>query len=334
MTIPENVPLDGMKPKVTISENATITPLPETITDWSQDLIFRVKSYSGAEREYRYSLIRTETPEYGTVHLHTQAEVDAFAESGIKTVEGSLFIGTNHEVAPSDSIVSLEALASLEKVGGNVAVYPTYKASEFNIRNLKSIGGNFNVTLNNVHTLRMPSLETVYGTLAYSSEGTEMLTVHVAHTVDLPSLKVIGDNLEINIANYYNTITEDSHISVPELEKIGGKLTAGINIVSSYVKFPKLKEVGSIEWKGSLGAETDKAIYGISFDALERVNGDFIMKDVAGLCELAAPDLVSVGGKLDISIQNGMHLKVTDFRSLVSINGDLESVLYEAICNE
>lgn len=321
LTIPELVSLEGMVPVVTVSENATITPHPESVTDWSQEMIFRVVSYNGAEREYRYSLTRSETPEKGSVHLSTQAEVNAFAASGIRTIEGSLFIGSDHEVEKADSIVSLDALTSLERVGGNVVVNPTYKAPEFTIENLKSIGGDLTVSQKTVKTLRMPSLETVYGSLVYKSEADAKL-VYDTHTVDLPKLTEVGINLELDIVRYSTMVTEDSHISVPELVKVGGTLMMGRTINMARVHFPSLKEAGSIDWEGSMGAAVEDAIYAISFDVLERVNGDFVMTDVAGLGELLAPNLVSIAGNLNIKIQNGETLKKTDFHSLSSIRGD------------
>lgn len=323
LTIPENVALDEAVAAMSVSENATIKPAPAEVADWTQDMIFRVVAYNGAEREYRYSLTRSEVPEKGSVRLSTQAEVDAFAASGVRTIEGSLFIGTDREVEAADSITSLRALAAVERIGGNLVVEPTFAASEFNMAGLKSVGGNFTVQLPQVKTLRMPSLETVYGSLNYEAECDSNLKFDT-HTVDLPKLREVGQNLTLDIVRYYNTVTEDSHISLPVLEKVGGTLTMGRSINTALVRFPALKQIGTLDWQGNMGSAVGETVYTIAFDALERVNGDFVIADIDGVYEVLAPELTSIAGKFYIKVPNARTLEQADFGSLTSIGGDFE----------
>ena len=60
------------------------------------------------DRTYLYTVERTDIATDGSLTLRTQAEVDAFARSGINTVEGNLTIGGEDEENPVTNLDGLK----------------------------------------------------------------------------------------------------------------------------------------------------------------------------------------------------------------------------------
>ena len=93
VSIPYNVSLEGAQVSYELCEHASIYPDPATVADWNQEWQFLVSSYDNQnDRTYLYTVERTDIATDGSLTLRTQAEVDAFARSGINTVEGNLTI--------------------------------------------------------------------------------------------------------------------------------------------------------------------------------------------------------------------------------------------------
>ena len=65
------------------------------------------------DRTYLYTVERTDIATDGSLTLRTQAEVDAFARSGINTVEGNLTIGGEDEENPVTNLDGLKNLVSV-----------------------------------------------------------------------------------------------------------------------------------------------------------------------------------------------------------------------------
>ena len=74
LTVAAETSLEGATAKVTVSENATISPDPASVTDWTKAIVFTVTSYNGTSREYHYQLNREDLATEGSVRLATQAD--------------------------------------------------------------------------------------------------------------------------------------------------------------------------------------------------------------------------------------------------------------------
>ena len=114
VSIPYNVSLEGAQVSYELCEHASIYPDPATVADWNQEWQFLVSSYDNQnDRTYLYTVERTDIATDGSLTLRTQAEVDAFARSGINTVEGNLTIGGEDEENPVTNLDGLKNLVSV-----------------------------------------------------------------------------------------------------------------------------------------------------------------------------------------------------------------------------
>ena len=99
-------------------------PDPATVADWDQEWQFLVSSYDNQnDRTYLYTVERTDIATDGSLTLRTQAEVDAFARSGINTVEGNLTIGGEDEENP---VTNLDGLKNLVSVRCDLTITAAY----------------------------------------------------------------------------------------------------------------------------------------------------------------------------------------------------------------
>lgn len=112
MTVPYTVDLNGATASMVYTPSAKILPNPQTVTDWENEMIFRVTSFNGKENEYTYKVIKSEIESDGDVVLKSQADVDAFAETKVSVIKGNLIIGDNAE--NTASINNLEALSGIK----------------------------------------------------------------------------------------------------------------------------------------------------------------------------------------------------------------------------
>ena len=107
-----------------LCEHASIYPDPATVADWDQEWQFLVSSYDNQnDRTYLYTVERTDIATDGSLTLRTQAEVDAFARSGINTVEGNLTIGGEDEENP---VTNLDGLKNLVSVRCDLTITAAY----------------------------------------------------------------------------------------------------------------------------------------------------------------------------------------------------------------
>jgi len=114
ITVPVETDLNNAKVEYTISEQASILPNPEKITDWNNEQVFNVISYSGEKRTYIVRVIRLKGEATNDVVLTTDEEVRAFAEKNISRIRGNLIIGKE---SGADSIKNIDALTLLEESG-------------------------------------------------------------------------------------------------------------------------------------------------------------------------------------------------------------------------
>ena len=123
VTVPENILLNNATVNITISENATISPNPSSIKDWTAEQTFVVKGYNGTERSYKYKLERGVVSRDGDITLLTQEDVNAFADMGLTEITGNITIGA---ASGSDSIHTLAPFSKLTSIKFGLTINPTY----------------------------------------------------------------------------------------------------------------------------------------------------------------------------------------------------------------
>jgi len=197
ITVSATESLEGATAKVVLSENASITPDPSTITEWDDETLFTVTSMDGTRKTYWYAVNRNDISAEGTIVLKTQEEVDAFGKLGCTSITGNLVIGKS---SGSDSISSLAALYQLKNIAYSLIVHPTYSGSEFvGLDNLEAVGG----------TIQMESVTTL-------------------ESVKLPGLKSAG---AISVNNSLLT-----SVSFPKLVKVANSITLSGPLATSVFK--------------------------------------------------------------------------------------------------
>ena len=142
LTVPVGVDLTGATVSYELCEQATIKPDPASITDWNNDQAFRVTSYNQSWGSYTYTVSRSQIVNNGNVTLLTQADVEAFAASGVTVVDGNLTIGAAGATSPFDTIRDLSALSGLTEVRYNLTINNTFGGKSLaGLDNLTRVGG-------------------------------------------------------------------------------------------------------------------------------------------------------------------------------------------------
>lgn len=314
MLIPEGF-LEGKEiiPQVACSENSTLTPAPESISAWDEEQSFFVTSYNGSKRRYRYVPVQGDLSESGLVILNTQADVEAFGAKGLTRLEGNLVLG---RTIGTDTITSLEPLATLRSVSGNVTLNKTCKPYYITgLDNLQEIGGSFEInTVDSIWTVIMPRLEKIGNDLYIKSGSANDLTFPVLTSVggnmtlasafahaDFSSLQRIGGDLALN-----GTVVVDDQ-SFQSLKLVNGSIKVGMNV--NKLKFPELKQSGGLEI-------TTKTIQLFYCPRLERIAGTLSTVD-SPTYEFSFPELTQVGS---INI-NSPKVNQANFSKLKIVEG-------------
>lgn len=138
VSVPYTVNLNGATADMVYTPSAKIIPNPETVTDWGNEMIFRVTSFNGEVNEYTYKVIKTEIESEGDVILKSQSDVDAFAETKISVIKGNLVIGDNAENATA--ITNLTALTGVKEITGTLQILNNYKGEALDGLNFTKVG--------------------------------------------------------------------------------------------------------------------------------------------------------------------------------------------------
>lgn len=299
ITVPSGFTLNGATAKYTISENAKISPDPATITDWSANQIFKVTSYNGTSRSYKY-VVKIGTANViseGDVVLLTQEDVAAFAALGINTLKGNLTIG---QTTGSDSIKSFALLSNLVTVEKGVTINPTYAGTNLaGFDNLIKVGS-LNITkIPNLKEVSFPALQNVVLDLSLSNNAN-------LEEISFPEL--------ITINNTGLSITKVTLMSFPKLESVYGNLSLSSNTIMDKISFPTLKTIG-----GTLSISGFSKTESLDFPLLEDVD-EFTLSGVASVKNLLFPKLKNIHKRLYWSGLS--NLSVFDFSSLVNVEGN------------
>jgi hypothetical protein len=224
-----DVALHGADAIVATSENATIIPDPATIDAWDEEQLLVVTAYSGARRVYRYIPRYSNISREGDITLSTQEEVDAFPSLGITAIKGSLTIGT---IAGTDSIISLDALASLREVVYDITVNPTFTGVILTLENLERAGSiAINASRAEVQEAYFPRLNKV----------NVSLNARDLRRLECPELTEVGKDC------YLSAHADGGVLNVPGITRVGGTFTyssAGTYITT--LAFPRLEEAGAL----------------------------------------------------------------------------------------
>ena len=225
-----------------LCEHASIYPDPATVADWDQEWQFLVSSYDNQnDRTYLYTVERTDIATDGSLTLRTQAEVDAFARSGINTVEGNLTIGGEDEENPvtnldglknlvsvrcdltitaaytGETLAGLENLTACESLRIGSAAHPNETLRQLSLPALKEIKGDLCVYGTALQTADFKSLQSVAGHFVLQSDALLQLTADELTTV-AGNMTLIGTT-----ADEAKAPCEQMYF--PKLQRIDGTLT-------------------------------------------------------------------------------------------------------------
>ena len=237
VSIPYNVSLEGAQVSYELCEHASIYPDPATVADWNQEWQFLVSSYDNQnDRTYLYTVERTDIATDGSLTLRTQAEVDAFARSGINTVEGNLTIGGEDEENP---VTNLDGLKNLVSVRCDLTITAAYTGETLaGLENLTACESlRIGSTAHPNETLRqlsLPALKEVKGALCIC--GTAL------QTADFKSLQNVAGHFVLQ-SDALLQLTADELTSVAGTMTLVGTTADAAKAPCEQMYFPKLQRI-------------------------------------------------------------------------------------------
>lgn len=327
ITAPVGISLDSAAVSFSLSENATIYPKPDSITQWNTEYTFIVNAYNGFRKAYKYTVQRTSVAVNSSVTLATQADVDAFAKTGATEINGNLVIG---KTTGADSITNLNGLFNLRTVGYSLIIYPTYSGHDLTgLDNLQSVGTLEIEGVNNLVSLNLPALQRATS-ITVSNPLTESIAFPKLTTVD----QTINVDAPLN------------NLSLPNLATVGGQLTMKSSLDSSspliqVFAFPMLKTVGSIDIErfkqatkidlpvltttGDLYLDSLTALSDLNAPVLKTASGTITIPEPTKLAQLVFPTLATIGGDFTLATgSNSRSIAFLSFPVLQSVGGQLK----------
>ena len=286
VTVPETCSLDGARAEYTLCEQAVLFPDPAGITDWDNEHRFRVVAYNETLRDYFYTVRRSEVASEGSVVLLTQADVEAFAATGVSVVEGSLIIGAP-QAAGEDPITDLSPLGRLTEVRYDIVINASFEGENLNgLENVVRAGGLVvgspveAVVLENGLSISMPSLESL-GQLHINSTGITAM--------QFPRLLTLGqgyiDAGGLALADFPQLTVCDGYLKFSAAAGSASS-TSGANTLLTALKFPKLQHV-----RGLLTIEKYTKLLTLDLPELTQVDGNLLVSYLSALEELSLPRL-------------------------------------------
>lgn len=244
-----NFDFGNVSVEFTVSEGATIDPLPETVQDWSQDMDFTVTSCSGENsRTYRYIVRREAIESYcqSNVYLTSQQEVDDFSKNNYTRVWSIVIKGS--EESP---VTDLSPLNSLIEIDYNLTI-KGFQGKEIILDNLEKA----NIIDINTDSIKVISfrnireLDKLY--IGYINEEQITALNPTLDRLDFTSLEKIRDWMKIyaDFSDNYN------YSGFESLRNAGGSIEL---IISA----KNLKMLSSLE------SVNDLYIQGLDFESFE-----------------------------------------------------------------
>ncbi|WP_294140373.1 hypothetical protein [uncultured Sanguibacteroides sp.] len=306
---PATLTLQGAKAKVKLSENARITPSPEEITKWDEEMLFKINAKNGAQKSYFYIVKREQNTREGSIQLSTQEEVDAFGVSGITAINGNLIIA---RTSGEDSITSLAPLHNLREIHYDLIINNRYTGKDLlGLENLKKVGGISIQAGKNLQQIEFPNLLSVGKDFTVNNMTVEEIMC--------PQLNHIGRDLNItgNLAE----------IQFPALEEVEGNLNcsskSGNIALIPTIYFPNLAQIG-----GTFSVEYLEKTERIDLPVLESCGGIsiFAKTSKAILKVLNTPILKEITGKLEIKYCQIIELEMPKLERVTEINLNNNSI--------
>lgn len=334
VTVPLNVSLAGARVEYAVCELATVSPSPESISDWDATQTFTVEAYDGSVRKYTYSVTRVQVPSEGSVILKTQADVAALAASGITVISGDMVIGDNI-IEEDDPVTDLSALTGIIEVSQNIIVRRSFAGTSLaGLENIRTAAGlfvgDYSSTLETVNPLiiSMPGLKSV-GQLVLNSSTVEELRLDALEdagwiflsstsvkNMSFAALKTCTTNLTMKPSSGANRDIES--VSFPVLEKVGADFTAG-NYGMARLEFPELASVG-----GKLTVSNLPAIEAVDFPALKRIGGSASLQSINTVKSIRMPSLTCVNGNASVDALYASGLAELKLNKLDTVKGELQ----------
>lgn len=340
VSIPYNVSLEGAQVSYELCEHASIYPDPATVADWNQEWQFLVSSYDNQnDRTYLYTVERTDIATDGSLTLRTQAEVDAFARSGINTVEGNLTIGGEDEENPvtnldglknlvsvrcdltitaaytGETLAGLENLTTCESLRIGSAAHPNETLRQLSLPALKEVKGALCICGTALQTADFKSLQSVAGHFVLQSDALLQLTADELTTV-AGNMTLIG-----TIADEAKAPCEQMYF--PKLQRIDGTLTLS--------RFDRLSGLGTtfgvLTQAGALRYEHLALANTFEFPLIE-TTGNITVTDCPILRSVLLPALTDAGS---LEITGCPAIETLSFPKAERFDGDVSLATLPAI---
>lgn len=292
---PEGIELNDVVVHYTVSAGASISPDPQTVSDWSIERQFIVTSKTGESRRYLYKPVFNRVVEGGDVYLPTQADVDAFKSQKLSVVAGDLIIGT----PLGEKITNLDSLEYLKEVGRSLIINSSYDGTDLSgLKNLERVGG---VQLGS-HVDTIKSLSITVVSLPSLSEVTGHFVVNCGSVekVSIPQVTSVKGDLFL-VSNSFKSIDASS------LEHVGGSLIVRAAtkdfIKETFLDFASFAKIEALVFNslttvdGSLEVKYfPKALKDVHFPKLTRVGHILRIQDLKAIASFTVSKLKEVGG--------------------------------------
>jgi hypothetical protein len=324
ITAPEGLSLSGAKATVTLSENATIYPSPDEVTEWDEERRFAVTAYNGDESTYKYTVERSGIAHNGTVVLETQSDVDLFGQQGVTLIDGNLTIGRS---SGTDSITDLRPLTGLKEVVYTLTLQSTCAITGLEgLEKLEHVG-DFQIGVGyqrvpHLEILSLPALKTagsfsMQNTVTIIAEFPELeqvkglFNLHCPlYQLQMPRLQTVGT---LTLAAASNANTSLAQISLPELKEVEGNISVDYLKSVTKLDLPELKKVGGFSFSGMT------LLSFIYTPKLEEATERMSFYSMNNLTELNFPALKHVGTLSISSCKNMSTLDVSKLETVKNI---------------
>jgi len=317
-TVPSGIILDEATPKIAVSENATISPDPATIKEWSDGLPLTVTSYNKQERIYTLKINQSEMVVEGDFVLNTQKDVNEFVKKGITRLSGNLTVGQAIEVEEVDKITNIEGLKSLIDIERTLTINQSLAINNLHgLLNLQRVGSII-IENENLEDISLPNLKRVDMGMSFSTEKIQQ--------INLEALTHVGERIELSAPE----ITE---LNLTSLENCGDELRIGDGQLSE-ILLPKLKKVGAtlyirvhsalkinLENLESTGGQINISANELTeLDLRTLISTSYINISSENLTEISLPKLNKIGGLYLSNLQKLTKISAPEVVTLEEVN--------------
>ena len=312
ITPQKGIVLEGATAQYELAEMATIQPDPQEVTTWDEEQLFRVTSYSGKERIYKYEVIPQDIIADETIILNTQKDVEEFAQRNVSIIGGNLFLGSSDKT--DDPIVDLSPLGLLEVVKNYIYVNPSFAARSLaGMTNLREVG-----VLVIQNDVTAEELEVELPALTYLSKF--ISSCPQLSVVSMPVLERIADfklskskllkrvNLPVlresdgDLSFVMDALTPITEITLPKFESFQG--TASFTLAGALTKIalPALRQSGK-----ELSFKSLPQLENLNIESLQQADGNLLFTGLNLLTKLDFEHLEKVGGQMNIESMPALH---------------------------